>query len=356
MQFEDCVGYLLYDSGKNLVQKAAYGPKNPEGREISNQLVIPVGQGIVGHVASTGKPLLIPDTSRDARYIVDMEARGSELAVPILHEGKVLGVIDSEHPRKGFFKAEHQAVLARIAARCAQKIATAQVNEAIARQERELLNIQKEIAESKLTALQAQMNPHFIFNSLNSINWYILKNRPKEASQYLTKFSRLVRLILDHSRNLTIPLDKELEALKLYLDLEAMRFENKFEYAIQVDADIELEEVLIPPLILQPFVENAIWHGLMHKPDKGKLLIRLYPENGQLKCIVEDNGIGRKAARALQSQNQHRHQSKGMQLTNERLQLLHRGFLKSDMIRVIDLEDETGAAVGTRVELILPYE
>ncbi|MEZ4941697.1 MAG: histidine kinase [Saprospiraceae bacterium] len=356
LNFEDCIVYLLDESGQHLVQKAAYGPKNPQGREITNRLSIPVGEGIVGHVAATGKPLLVQDTGADPRYIADLQTEGAELAVPILHEGKVLGVIDSEHHQKGFFKPAHLDVLMRIAARCSQKIATAQANEAVARQEQELLNIQKEIAESKLTALQAQMNPHFIFNSLNSINWYILKNRPAEASQYLTKFSRLVRLILDHSKNLTIPLDKELDALKLYLDLEAMRFEGKFEYAFQIDAGIELEEVFIPPLILQPFVENAIWHGLMHKPGKGRLLLQLYPENGHLKCIVEDNGIGRRAARALQSGSRQQHQSKGMKLTNDRLQLLHRDFLKADMIRVIDLEDETGLAVGTRVEVILPYE
>jgi ligand-binding sensor domain-containing protein/putative methionine-R-sulfoxide reductase with GAF domain len=355
LNFEDCVVYLLDASDNMLIQKAAYGLKNPQGREITNLLSIPIGQGIVGHVAATGKPLLVPDTSQDNRYIADLGQVGSELAVPILYEGRVLGVLDSEHHRKGFFQETHLAVLVRIADQCARKIATAQVNEAVARQERELLNIQKEIAESKLTALQAQMNPHFIFNSLNSINWYILKNRSKEASQYLTKFSKLVRLILDHSKDLTIPLDKEVHALKLYLDLEAMRFEGKFEYAIQIDASIELEEVHIPPLILQPFVENAIWHGLLHKQGQGKLLLQVFPQNGHLKCIVEDNGIGRKAARELQSQNQHQHQSKGMQLTTDRLQLLHRDFLKADMIRVIDLEDETGAAVGTRVEVTLPY-
>ena len=353
--FVDCVIYLLDDAEAVLMQKAAYGPKNPRGREISNSLSIPVGAGIVGQVAASGSPLLIPDIRHDTRHIRDLQTEGSELAVPILHEGKVLGVIDSEHPKKDFFQQAHVDVLVRIAAQCAQKIANAQVNEAIEKQEQELLNIQKEIAESRLTALQAQMNPHFIFNSLNSINWYILKNRPQEASRYLTKFSKLVRLILDYSKNLTIPFDKELSALKLYLDLEAMRFEHKFEYQIQIDASIELEEVLIPPLILQPFVENAIWHGLLHKKSKGTLLLQVYPENGHLKCIVEDNGIGRKAANALQSKGQVEHQSKGMKLTNERLQLLHRNFLKEDMIRVIDLEDENNVAVGTRVEVTIPY-
>ena len=222
------------------------------------------------------------------------------------------------------------------------------------RKERVLLGVQKEIAESKLTALQAQMNPHFIFNSLNSINWYILKNKQAEASLYLTKFSKLVRLILDNSRDLSIPLDRELEALRLYLDLEAMRFDHKFEFEIQTDDEIDLEEVMIPPLILQPFVENAIWHGLMHKEDRGHLLIQIYPENGHLKCIVQDNGIGRRAAQQMKLQSRDPHESKGMKLTTDRVKLLHQNYLKEDMIRIIDLVNDRGEAAGTRVEVILP--
>ncbi len=218
------------------------------------------------------------------------------------------------------------------------------------------LQLQKEIAESKLTALQAQMNPHFVFNSLNSINWYIVKNRPREASQYLTKFSKLVRSILDNSKKPLVSLARELDALKLYLDLEAMRFEDKFTYYFQTDAELETEAILIPPLVLQPFVENAIWHGLMHKKDKGEIVIQIYPEGDCLKCIIQDNGIGRAAAAKIQASNQKKHQPKGLQLTSDRLWLLRQHHLKEEMIRVIDLEDENGMAAGTRVEILLPCE
>ncbi len=356
LRYEDCVVYLVDPASQMLVQKAAYGDKNPKGREIKNPLSIPMGHGIVGHAARVQQPVLVPDVSKDSRYIMDMEIKGAELAVPIVHQGITIGVIDSEHSQKGFFTASDADVLLRIAKESAHKIATAQAAELIRQREVELLNVQKGIAELKLTALQAQMNPHFIFNSLNSINWYILKNKPTEASLFLTKFSKLVRLILDNSRNLTIPLDKELEALRLYLDLESMRFEDTFDYEIQADESIDQEEVLIPPLILQPFVENAIWHGFMNKSSKGHLVIQIYPESGHLKCIVQDDGIGRRASLRLKKDQDPRYESKGMKLTTDRIRLLHKNYLKDDMIRVIDLVDQHGEAIGTRVEVMLPYE
>ena len=354
LDLEDCVVYMMEDG--YLVQKAAYGTKNPKGRIISTSLSIPIGEGIVGHCASAKKPIRVEDTTKDNRYVFNQEQKGSELSVPILDGNEVIGVIDSEHSRKGFFKKHHEDVLQKIAEQCAHKIASAKAKEEIEAKEKILLNIQKEVAESKLTALQAQMNPHFVFNSLNSINWYIVKNRPAEASEYLSKFSKLVRLILDNSKKSTIPLDKEIEALRIYLDLESMRFEDRFDYKIQMDKDIELEDVQIPPLILQPFVENAIWHGLMHKKGKGEILIQIYPENDHIKCVIQDNGIGRKASSEYQNKKSGDHKSKGMKLTSARIKLLHKEFLDIDMVRIIDLEGDTGEAVGTRVEIILPFE
>ena len=352
--FEDCVVYLADHDEKLLIQKAAFGPKNPTGQKISNRLVLPFNAGIVGAAATTGVTQRVRDTSLDHRYVKDDQQRRSELAVPILHEGEVLGVIDSEHRKRNYFSRKDADVIEQIAAHCAQKLARAQAAEEVRRAEQELMLVQKEVAESKLTALQAQMNPHFLYNSLNSINWYILKNRPQEASRYLTKFSKLVRLILDNSKNLTIPLKQELASLELYLELESMRFEDTFDYEIQTVLDDETEDIEIPPLILQPFVENAIWHGLMHKEGKGKLIVQLYPENGHLKCIVQDNGIGRDASHAMKKKNQHNHESKGMKLTNDRIRLLHKDFLSEEMIRVIDLKKADGSAAGTRVEVSLP--
>ncbi len=146
----------------------------------------------------------------------------------------------------------------------------------------------KKLADVEMTALRAQMNPHFLFNCLNSINRFIVRNDAETASNYLTKFSRLIRLILQNSKSSTITLRNELEALKLYIELEEMRFENRFDYSIHVDDNIEVEFVEVPPLLLQPYVENAIWHGLMHKESKGKLTIDDY--KGRKPAEMYDRG------------------------------------------------------------------
>ncbi|HAP01193.1 MAG TPA: hypothetical protein DCQ93_04635, partial [Bacteroidetes bacterium] len=153
-------------------------------------------------------------------------------------------------------------------------------------------NYQKKISELEVKALRAQMNPHFIFNCLNSINSFILRNDSDVASEYLTKFSRLIRLVLDNSRSTQISLSSELECLKLFIEMEEMRFSDKFEYSIHVNEKINTETIKVPPLILQPYVENSIWHGLLHKSEKGKLKIDINQQNNYIICVIEDNGIG----------------------------------------------------------------
>ncbi|MBK8192168.1 MAG: histidine kinase [Lewinellaceae bacterium] len=202
---EDCVIYMLDEAGDFLVQEAAYGSKGPELYQLKDPLRIPLGQGIVGSAALKGQVELVPDTRLDRRYIVDDTPRLSELAVPILHDGRVIGVIDSEHSRRGFFSDYHVQVLKTIASLCSDKIAHARTEEIVLEKERQLRELNRNLAESQLTALRAQMNPHFLFNCLNSINWYIIKNQPTEASRYIAKFSRLVRRILEHSENRLIP-------------------------------------------------------------------------------------------------------------------------------------------------------
>ncbi len=353
--FEHCVVYLYNKDSKLLVQKAAQSILHSSKGEWSG-VEIKHGEGVVGTAAARKSPVIVSDLSENNWYTENTEMQGSEISVPILHQGEVLGVINSRHSKKGYFKRAHVDVLSQIAKECAHKIAEAEASEIILQRGHDLLAMQKQIAESRLTALQAQMNPHFIFNSLNSINWYILKSRPAEASIYLTKFSKLVRLILDNSKNLSIPLDEELKALRLYLDLECMRFDNIFDYKIQTDDEIDLEEVCVPPLILQPFVENAIWHGFMNKEEKGHLLIQLYLENDQLKCIVQDDGVGRHASQRLKPVTSTQHKSKGIKLTTDRINLLRKDYLKEDMVRVIDMVDDTGQPMGTRVEVSLPYD
>lgn len=348
---EECVIYLLDESGEYLVQEAAYGAKSPEIYQLKDPLRIPLGQGIVGSAALKGQPELVRDTRLEPRYIVDDQPRLSELAVPILHDGRVIGVIDSEHSKRGFFTEYHVQVLKTIASLCADKIAQARAAEAVQEKERQLRELNRNLAESQLTALRAQMNPHFLFNCLNSINWYIIKNRPAEASRYIAKFSRLIRLILEHSKNRQITLTQELDALRLYLDMEAMRFEQRFEYLIDVSDEIDPEEIMVPPLIFQPYVENAIWHGLMPKNGPGYVRIILRSGGEGLLCKIEDNGIGREAAASMSNHQMSKRQSQGLKITEARIRQANNHGSGASPVRFTDLFDNQGRACGTIVEL-----
>jgi ligand-binding sensor domain-containing protein len=205
------------------------------------------------------------------------------------------------------------------------------------------------IARTEMAALRAQMNPHFVFNCLSSINRFILVNQPDAASEYLTKFSRLIRLILDNSRADTVPLDKELDALRLYLDMEQMRFAQRFEYHIVVADDVQAEHLEVPPLLLQPYVENAIWHGLMHKKAAGQLWLRIGWHDKRLRVEIEDDGIGRQRAMELKSKSATQNKSLGMQVTEERIRAINDLYGSNVQVRIDDLRDAAGHACGTRV-------
>ncbi len=221
----------------------------------------------------------------------------------------------------------------------------------IRREERMKAVFQRRIAEVEMSALRAQMNPHFIFNCLNSINRFILINEPDAASDYLTKFSRLVRLILDHSRTEIVSLDRELDALRLYIELEAMRFDHKFAYEIAVAPEVVPGQIDIPPLLIQPYVENAIWHGLMQKKTPGRLSVRVFLTGPDLEIEIQDDGVGRKAAAELKSKSANRQKSHGMTVTAERLELIRRLFGVDAQVAITDLYDPGGAPAGTRVSI-----
>jgi ligand-binding sensor domain-containing protein len=215
---------------------------------------------------------------------------------------------------------------------------------------------EKKLANVEMTALLAQMNPHFLFNSLNSIDSYIIKNESDKASEYLNNFARLIRLILQNSRSNYISLKDELEALDLYLQMEMLRFKDKFEYEIKTGEGMDAASFVIPPMLIQPYVENAIWHGLMHKKDGtiGKVIISVSYTNNSLVCVVEDNGIGREKALELKMQKPgNRKRSMAMQITKERLDMINKLYNTNTSVEVIDL-NEGGRAAGTRVELVIP--
>jgi LytS/YehU family sensor histidine kinase len=208
-------------------------------------------------------------------------------------------------------------------------------------------------------ALRAQMNPHFIFNSLNSIQECIVKEKVEDAHKYLSRFSMLLRMVIDYSERSFISLEDEIKFLKLYLGLESLRFGESFSYEIFISPEVDEEETIVPSLLIQPFVENAIWHGLLHKNGKRELKISFINRNNeQLVCVVEDNGIGRvKSAKIKSSKlDAQSHESKGMRISQERIDLLRLQTHLNPEIVIEDLYDEYNNAAGTRVSVALPLE
>ena len=214
------------------------------------------------------------------------------------------------------------------------------------------LGFEQKLAEMEMTALRAQMNPHFIFNCLNSIKLYTTDNEAAKASAYLTKFSRLIRLVLENSRSEKVTLKNELGALELYLEMEAMRFKNKLRFTIDVPEELDTESMEIPPMLLQPYVENAIWHGLMHKKQGGTVQINVVqPQNDCLQVTITDDGIGRVKAAVLKSKSATASKSFGMKVTNERIVLINQLYQTHTKVQVHDLADEEGKPAGTEVVL-----
>lgn len=213
----------------------------------------------------------------------------------------------------------------------------------------------KRLAIVEMSALRAQMNPHFLFNSLNAINTYILKEKTKEASTYLTKFSQLMRSVLHNSKSALVPWSEELKALRLYIELEAVRFQNDFQYSIEVDSGIDLDGIWVPPLLIQPYAENAIRHGLLEKEDgPGVLTIRIMQgSEDTLEVHVQDNGIGRKQAE-VKKRLTDRNRSYGMEITNDRIKLLEQTLGIKANISIQDLYSPEGKAMGTTIILIMP--
>jgi len=207
------------------------------------------------------------------------------------------------------------------------------------------------LAEARVTALRSQMNPHFLFNGLNSIKSFVISNQPRAAGDYLSKFARLIRLILENSKASLIPLDKELETLRLYLGMEQLRFENKFDYHISIDERLDLYNICVPPTLIQPYVENAIWHGILHRQEAGGLVnISIDKlEEPAFRITVSDNGVGRTRAARLKAQRNTRHKSMGMQITAERIRMLQEMHGFEATVRVTDLFRPSGESGGTQV-------
>ena len=196
-----------------------------------------------------------------------------------------------------------------------------------------------------LKSLRSQMNPHFIFNALNSVNHFISEKDERTANRFLAEFSQLMRLVLENSQEDFIPLYTEQEILSLYLKLEHYRFRDKFDYEIQFDPDINADTMEVPPMLIQPYIENAVWHGLRYKDSKGKLLLRFHKESKDLVVEITDNGIGRKKSAALKTENQRKHNSTGLKNIQHRLALINKVYHANYRVSLQDLEQDNGTSV-----------
>ncbi|UFH57195.1 sensor histidine kinase [Spirosoma sp. KNUC1025] len=206
-----------------------------------------------------------------------------------------------------------------------------------------------------MAGLRSQMNPHFIFNCLNSIKLYATENDSEKASDYLTKFSRLIRMVLENSRSERVTLQNELTMLQLYAEMEIMRFKQKLSFFVEVEPGIDANFVEIPPLLIQPYVENAIWHGLMHKPEGGSVRIQAsQPQENLLQLTIKDDGVGRARAAELRSKSASHRKSFGLKMTSERIALVNQLYQTRTQVAIEDLVDADGQPAGTEIILQIP--
>ena len=211
-------------------------------------------------------------------------------------------------------------------------------------------------SELELKALRTQINPHFIFNCLNSIHHYMHRSDGAKAGEYLVKFSQLIRHVLETSSYRMIPLADDLQALKLYMQLEQLRMNQSFDFEMKVSPDIDRENIQVPPLLIQPFVENSIWHGLNHRNNGGKLNIQITRQDDMLMCIIEDNGLEGSSLEPFDLSHLVKKTSLGMALINERLDVVNKLYHTNAGFTLTDLYNDKEEKLGKRVTLQLPYE
>ena len=217
------------------------------------------------------------------------------------------------------------------------------------------LTLQKEVAEYEQKALHLQMNPHFVFNCLGSISSFIVQNGTDSAIKYLSKFSKLMRLTLEYSKGSLIPIDKEIEGLQNYLELEQLRFNKKFTFAITTSQDLE-DDMALPPLLIQPFIENAILHGMVPKDGDGSIAVHFSVKNNQLVCTITDDGIGYLTSKALKEKSVTAHQSMALEITKKRLEMMEATTAQSANVTIEEITDTSKIAIGTEVTISLPIQ
>jgi LytS/YehU family sensor histidine kinase len=242
-------------------------------------------------------------------------------------------------------------MISTIANLVGNKIRQIESEQSLEIKQKEIAFINQQLAEAQLSALQTQMNPHFIFNSLNSIKGMILANEQQKASRYLSRFANMIRITLDQSKEIFTTLLENIEYLESYLVMEKLRFDDSFTYRITVDEQVEQEEILIPALMIQPLAENAIWHGLMPKEGEKELSIHFSQRGETISCTIEDNGIGIQQSEQLKKSNRPTHQSVGLSNLRNRMKIMNEKYGTGCILEIADLQDLTKDKTGTRVIL-----
>ena len=215
--------------------------------------------------------------------------------------------------------------------------------------------LEKGLIKEQQKALGHQINPHFIFNTLSSIQYYMYKKDKISTSVYLEKFAHLMRNTLYNSQNQLIPLNDEISSLKNYMELEQLALDEKFEFKVNIDENADIYTIKIPAFLIQPYLENAVWHGISNKEGKGIILFDIQLKDDYIICIIEDNGIGREASAKINKNRPKSHVSLGGKITEKRLKLLNSLYQKNLSVNYIDLKDENGYAKGTKAELTIPF-
>ena len=220
----------------------------------------------------------------------------------------------------------------------------------------EQLELENHLLQLEQKALQLQMNPHFIFNALNTAQSLFMSDDQTAARSLISKFAKLMRAILLHSRETSIPLRDEIDLLENYLAIEQFSRPNKFDFKIRVADELDVDELMIPPMMIQPFVENAIKHGINHLKEKGKIEIEFSKKGNKLECCISDNGIGRRASAELNAQKTKNHKSTALLVTKERLEILNENKNNHKSLEINDLVHSDGSPAGTKVTVRMPLE
>jgi LytS/YehU family sensor histidine kinase len=344
--------YLWNEEKTAMLKKAAWGrkPEHPAIAE-SNLAVLP-DQGIVGRVMITREPVIIPDRRQDSRYREGEVTSLSEICVPILHNGELVGIIDSRHREANHFFQRDIKILTTIATLISNKIKHIETEQSLLNKQKEIIDINHRLAEAQLQALQTHMNPHFIFNSLNSIKRMILEDESQRASRYMSKFANLLRITLNESKQVFTSLYENMEHLENYLSMEKLRFDDSFTFRITADSDIDTEETLIPTMMIQPLAENAVWHGLIPKKGRKRLLIHFAKrEDNTICCRIEDNGIGINSSEALKKLYRPLHRSVGISNLRNRIKILNEKFDSGCHLEIIDLQELDKRRTGSQAVL-----